>query len=73
MRRRVLGYEKTLELLKEGYELRESALGYSYYMYIEDEIVSVRSDVYTKMLRNNIGLKKRYDGWNRIYYIEGAE
>lgn len=73
MRRRVLGYDKTLELLKEGYELRESALGYSYYIYLEDEIVSVRSDVYTKMLKNKIDLKKRYDGWNRIYYLEGVK
>ena len=72
MRKKVLGYDKTLELLKEGYELRESALAYSYYMYVDDDIVSVRSDVLTKMIRNNIGLKKRYDGWNRVYYLEGV-
>lgn len=70
MRRKVIGYDKTLELMKQGYELRRSPMGYSYYMYVGDEIITIRHDVFTKMLRNNINLIHEFDGWATIYRLE---
>lgn len=73
MRRKVLGYEKTLDLLKSGYELRESPVSCSYYIYLDDEIATVRYDVLYKMYKNKIDLKRKYDGWISIYYLKESE
>lgn len=73
MRRKVIGYDKTIELMKKGIALRESPVGYSLYMYVDDEIVSVRTDVLTKLLRNKVEIRKQYDGWTSLIYLKESE
>lgn len=71
MKRKVIGYDKTLEYLKKGYGVTVSPLGSSTYIYDKsnDEFITVRSDVVSKLLRNNL-VKSSLAGWSTVYYLK---
>lgn len=71
MKRKVIGYDKTLEYLKKGYGVKVSPLGSSTYIYdkINNEFITVRSDVVSKLLRNNL-VKSSLVGWSTVYYLK---
>ena len=70
MRRKIIGYDKTLELLKQGYELRETPINYNLYMYLGEEIITIRKDVLSKLIQNNIKLNRKNENWVEIYTLK---
>lgn len=71
MRRKVIGYDKTLEYLRKGYGVTVSPLGSSTYIYDKsnDEFITVRNDVVSKLLKNNL-VKSSLAGWSTVYYLK---
>ena len=71
MRRQVIGYDKTLEYLRKGYGVTVSPLGSSTYIYDKsnDEFITVRNDVVSKLLKNNL-VKSSLAGWSTVYYLK---
>ena len=69
MRRKVIGYDKTIELMKKGYALRKSPVDSKLYMYVGDEIISIRYDVLLKLFMNKVSLKNAMDGYVKLYYL----
>lgn len=71
MRRKVIGYDKSVDYLKKGYCIMVSPLGSSTYIYDEEnkEFISVRCDVISKLLKNNL-VKSKLVEWNTAYYLK---
>ena len=71
MKRKVIGYDKTMEYLKRGYGVTVSPLGSSTYIYDKevDEFITVRSDVVSKLLRAGL-VKSTLVGWSTVYYLK---
>ena len=67
MRRKIIGYDKTLELLKQGYE---TPINYNLYMYLGEEIITIRKDVLSKLIQNNIKLNRKNENWVEIYTLK---
>lgn len=73
MRRKIIGYEKTLEYLKEGNSITVSPMGTYTYIRIKDswDIVTVRHDVFTKLLINKLIYSTSEKGsWNTLYWLK---
>ena len=71
MKRKVLGYDQTIEYLKKGCYICNPPLA-NYYMWIsDDEIVTIRDDVIRKLLKNGLITKGQYDGsWTTKYILK---
>lgn len=71
MRRKVIGYDKTMEYLKKGYGVTSSPMGRVEYIYDRDndEMITVRKDVLLKLLMNDM-VEHKMCGWSKVYYLK---
>lgn len=71
-RRKVIGYEKTLEYLKKGYELVSYPMHKNDYIIDKEtrEHITVRYDVLGKMLMNHIQFNSRNENYTRYYSLK---
>lgn len=72
MRRKVIGYEKTLEYLKNGYELVNYPMHKNDYIIDKEtkEHITVRYDVFCKMLMNGIKFNRRMEHYTTFYSLK---
>lgn len=72
MKRKVIGYDKTLEYLRNGYELVDFPTSASNYIYDKEtkQYITVRYDVLMKLFRNGIKLKERYEFPIKYYSLK---
>lgn len=74
-RRRVIGYDKTLEYLKKGYELYKHPMYKNDYIHITNEdgklveIITIRYDVFGKLLMNDYKFDRRMEHYTNIYKL----
>ena len=72
MRRKVIGYDKTLEYLKNGYELVRYPMHDNDYIIDKEtrEHITVRYDVLNKMFMNGIKFNKRMENYTTFYSLK---
>lgn len=73
-RRRVIGYDKTLEYLKKGYELYSYPMNKNDYIHITEdgrlvETITIRYDVFGKLLMNGYRFDRRMQHYTNIYKL----
>ena len=75
MKRKVIGYDKTLEYLKKGYELYSYPMTANDYFHITDEngvmeTITVRSDVFGKLLKNGYRFDRKIQHYTNVYTLK---
>ena len=74
-RRKVIGYDKTLEYLKKGYELFSYPMYKNKYIHITNEdgkiveTITIRYDVFGKLLMNGYRFDRKMNNYTRIYTL----
>lgn len=73
-KRRVIGYGKTLEYLKKGYELYSYPMTANDYIHITEdgrlvETITIRYDVFGKLLMNGYRFDRRMEHYTNIYKL----
>lgn len=71
MRRKVIGYDKTLEYLRNGYELVSYPMNKNDYIIDKEtrEHITVRYDVFGKLLMNGYRFDRKIQHYTNVYTL----
>lgn len=74
-KRKVIGYDKTIQYLKKGYKIISLPLYKNDFIYDElnKEYITIRYDVLGKLFINNIKLNKTMENYTTYYSLKECE